>query len=136
MVPCSPQPERHRLHSSSYIWHGHHNLKDTDYTVAAIYGMVMHNLKDTDYTVAAIYGMVMHSRNPQLTAFQKMVAVSCIRHHAGNGVSFNIVFKLLQNWGSLVPGMGGVGGLSLSFRIKKNKSLSTRKLDFRVTNLI
>ena len=43
-----------------------------------------HNLKDTDYTVAAIYGMVMHSRNPQLTAFQKMVAVSYI----SNGVSF------------------------------------------------
>ena len=80
MVPCSPQPERHRLHSSSYICCPAH-----------------HNLNDTDYTVAAIYGMVMHSRNPQLTAFQKMVAVSCIRHHAGNGVSFNIVFKLLQN---------------------------------------
>ena len=45
------------------------------------------NLKDTNYTVAAIYGMVMHSRNPQLAAFQKIVAVSCIRHHAGNGVS-------------------------------------------------
>ena len=46
-----------------------------------------HTLEDTNYTVAAIYGMVMHARNPQLAAFQKMVSVSCVRHHAGNGVS-------------------------------------------------
>ena len=57
MVPWSPQPERHRLHSSSYIWcPGHHNLKDTDYTVQLYMVPWSPQPERTDYTVAAIYG--------------------------------------------------------------------------------
>ena len=81
MVPWSPQPERHRLHSSSYIWcPANHNLKDTDYTVAAIYGaLVHHNLKDTDYTVAAIYGALLPQ--PERHRLHSSSYIWCPGHH-------------------------------------------------------
>ena len=46
------------------------------------------NLKDTNYTVAAMYSMAMHSRNPKLkTAFKRKRAASSKKRHGGNNVS-------------------------------------------------
>lgn len=55
------------------------------------------HLSDECHVVAAMYAMAMYIRNPQLLAFQKEIAVACIKNSCKNGVCIVSVFMMLND---------------------------------------
>ncbi len=63
-------------------------------TIITMCTPIHQTMSSVNYTAAVMYAMAAHSRNPQMSAMQKILTAMCVRHHAGNEVSLSIVLLI------------------------------------------